>query len=550
MAVWLLVTVITLAYGTTLTDPFPVTTRDRRTVGMDPPPPHRRRRDRTRGRRGHVPIPLAAVAAATCLALALGPSCGASVRSDRLTGASLEPWANRDSSALTPTDSLSISSPPRLGDGLVMTVRTDEPGFWRTQTFDFWDGRRWMIGNSYLSPLDGDRLPRSEWDLALDPGIETVRFTDDFTLTAGSARSLPTGPRATSIRVPTNVGRMEDGSIVAYEPVGAGTTYRVTSVRPRLSADVLRGRDPRSAPARLLERFATRPTMSARTARLARSLGAATPDAAALIGNVERWMSTHTTYSIGSSVDPSDPVDDFLFGAKRGWCEQIATAMVVILRANGIPARLATGFVPTQRDPLTGTYQVRARDAHAWAEVWFPGAGWVPFDPTADVPLGDGSSAASVSGLANRALSLLPPLMGILTVALVAGQLVADRRSARHTRTPGRRRRRGDWLGRAERALEGLGSRAGRPRDPHEPWSRFGDDVAELLGDERPRRAGHAIDAARCSPDGLDDTGRTRVLDDLRAAASAHGRRPAPRSDPPEPSTPQESSQQRNPRSM
>ena len=61
--------------------------------------------------------------------------------------------------------------------------------------------------------------------------------------------------------------------------------------------------------------------------------------------------------------------------------------MVVLARSVGIPARLVTGFVPGEQDPVTGTYTVRAKHAHAWAEVWFAGIGWGPFDPTASVPL-------------------------------------------------------------------------------------------------------------------------------------------------------------------
>jgi hypothetical protein len=72
----------------------------------------------------------------------------------------------------------------------------------------------------------------------------------------------------------------------------------------------------------------------------------------------------------------------FLFKAKRGFCEQFATAMAVMCRTQGIPARVAVGYGTGDYNSLTGYYEVKESDAHAWVEVYFPAAGWVPFDPT------------------------------------------------------------------------------------------------------------------------------------------------------------------------
>src|SRR5574341_324018 len=78
----------------------------------------------------------------------------------------------------------------------------------------------------------------------------------------------------------------------------------------------------------------------------------------------------------------TDSVDQFLFVDKRGVCEHYVSALVIMLRSLGIPARLAAGYGSGDYNALTGYYQVRADDAHAWAEVYFPNHGWVPFDPT------------------------------------------------------------------------------------------------------------------------------------------------------------------------
>ena len=120
---------------------------------------------------------------------------------------------------------------------------------------------------------------------------------------------------------------------------------------------------------------------------------------------IESWLGANTKYSLNAPLSPSnvDVVDDFLFRSRVGWCEQIASSLVVLARSAGIPARLVTGFVPGSRDALTGRFVVRERDAHAWAEIYFPGIGWQGFDPTASVPLaGDDVRRILAGGRAAR----------------------------------------------------------------------------------------------------------------------------------------------------
>jgi len=78
----------------------------------------------------------------------------------------------------------------------------------------------------------------------------------------------------------------------------------------------------------------------------------------------------------------ADPLAYFLFTRKQGHCEYFASAMTVMLRTAGIPARLATGFQSGVYNPITDFWLVRASDAHAWVEAWIPGRGWTTFDPT------------------------------------------------------------------------------------------------------------------------------------------------------------------------
>jgi hypothetical protein len=83
-----------------------------------------------------------------------------------------------------------------------------------------------------------------------------------------------------------------------------------------------------------------------------------------------------------------DPVDQFVFDTRQGYCEHYASAFVVMMRAAGIPARVVTGYLGAEYNPLGGYYVVRESMAHAWAEVWMGDDGWVRVDPTAVIPTG------------------------------------------------------------------------------------------------------------------------------------------------------------------
>jgi hypothetical protein len=79
--------------------------------------------------------------------------------------------------------------------------------------------------------------------------------------------------------------------------------------------------------------------------------------------------------------------DYFLFDLKKGYCDYYATAMVVLARINGLPARFVSGYSPGSYDAPNARYVIRELNAHSWAEVYFPGVGWVEFEPTASLPV-------------------------------------------------------------------------------------------------------------------------------------------------------------------
>jgi transglutaminase-like putative cysteine protease len=130
------------------------------------------------------------------------------------------------------------------------------------------------------------------------------------------------------------------------------------------------------------------PEIDRRIPELARSATqhALTPyDQAAAL---EVFLKTKFSYTLDLAGNPGkDPLAHFLFETRAGHCEYFASSMTVMLRTLGIPAREVNGFLPGEFNELGGDYIVRASDAHSWVEAYFPGSGWIVFDPTPDAPV-------------------------------------------------------------------------------------------------------------------------------------------------------------------
>lgn len=146
-----------------------------------------------------------------------------------------------------------------------------------------------------------------------------------------------------------------------------------------------------------------------RVVQLATQVTAGTQTAFDATVALNRWFTQPSNgfrYDLRTAPGNSgDALVDFLFTGHRGYCEQFASAMAIMLRTLRVPARVAVGFTP---GTVTGGARlITTKDAHAWVEVWFPGAGWLPFDPT---PLSDGRAVppADMTGDTN------PPSGGTL----------------------------------------------------------------------------------------------------------------------------------------
>jgi protein-glutamine gamma-glutamyltransferase len=105
----------------------------------------------------------------------------------------------------------------------------------------------------------------------------------------------------------------------------------------------------------------------------------------AIVKRALAWIKSDFAYTLDTPLLGRNTVDEFLFEQKAGFCEHFSGAFVVLMRASGIPARVVTGYVGGYRNPVGNYWLVRRSDAHAWAEVWLRGRGWVRVDPTAAV---------------------------------------------------------------------------------------------------------------------------------------------------------------------
>ncbi|MBX3286126.1 MAG: transglutaminase domain-containing protein [Actinobacteria bacterium] len=403
-------------------------------------------------------------------------------------------------SSLASSDRLDMTQRPELTEEVMFTVEGGPRTFWRGETFDRWDGRTWTRSEPqrYAVAPDGTILPSVD-DLGVNGDDE---FTQRIRIEADFAEVLYAAPSPVVVDADRPLAQRFDGTVsTAGLAMGRGATYTVTSRRPLLSTDLLREAGRQPVPEGVRSRYATVPTATPRVLAAARRVTEGVTGTYDQIRALERWMGARTEYSLDAPLSPTgvDVVDHFLFESRQGWCEQIASSLVVLARANGIPARLVSGFVPDERDAVTGTFVVRARNAHAWAEVWFAGLGWVPFDPTADVPLaGDDDSGETIGEwLARHAVVLA---IAAVVVGLAAwGARTLWRRLRR--RSAERAHVREVWAAGLDAQLVALGERVGRPRAPGETATGYAAILADRYDEPSLAHVGVVIDDGLYAPD-------------------------------------------------
>jgi transglutaminase-like putative cysteine protease len=434
---------------------------------------------------------LAAVAFVAVVALA--PTIAQAVRRDVSSGEAPTGDDLRSSPAsLRAGERLDMTSRPRLSNAVVFTVDADRPDFWRGETWDVWDGTAWKRSEPGFVTLrhDGRRvaIPVASDDVAAQRG-RPMRQT--FHMEAPYTNVVFAAPTAVEVETSELVLGRPDGTMAVVGGFGRGATYSVVSRRAFATEETLRAADDQPVPGTVLERYAVPTVVTDRVAQLAQRITAGAPTTYDKVRAIERWLAANTKYSLDAPLSPAgeDVVDHFVFETRLGWCEQVASTLVVMLRSVGVPARVATGFVTGDRNPLTGRYVVRERDAHAWAEVYFAGVGWQGFDPTASVPLA--GEARKEGSWLERARTALPWLAGVALLAASGAFLVA----MLVRRVRGRAARpRPSWGAAMLQRLERLGRRSGVARDAAQTVREYARSVAVRLGEPQVAAVGALID--------------------------------------------------------
>ncbi|HSR46375.1 MAG TPA: transglutaminase domain-containing protein [Anaerolineales bacterium] len=332
-----------------------------------------------------------------------------------------------------------IGAPFPKGDRTVMYVTTSDPPpeddpsrprdssgrgrYWRVAIYDRYTGRGWE-----MAPLGGP-APLADEAPGPDPSRAVVlqRFNilavrGDRLFAANQAVEAFGGPRVLV------VGDDEQSTLLE----GTEAEYAVVSWVPDVTREQLSaaGTD---YPATIRSSYLHRPErIPRRVIDLAARISDGAQSAFEKAARIQAFLREGYPYRDDIAPPPPgrDVVDYFLFDAPEGFCSYYASAMVVLLRLEGVPARVVTGFAGGIWDEREGRFRVPESNAHAWVEVYFPGLGWVEFEPTPSRPALDyASEAPSIAPpavvveprLTSRGPSvLLPWAASVTAVALAA----------------------------------------------------------------------------------------------------------------------------------
>ncbi|MBU2603137.1 MAG: DUF3488 and transglutaminase-like domain-containing protein [Actinobacteria bacterium] len=290
----------------------------------------------------------------------------------------------------------------------LMRVTSPLPSYWRATTLEFFSGDTWLSDGAFRNTLPPGPGPRAV--ASTEPETIGTPVEQEFTVTGAVTNYLFTGGRPSAVTLDSDVAlySSSSGAVRSATMLSPPLDYAATAVIPRVPPEMLMGTSV-DYPAELSEVYLQLPFPDAATARrLAEESdgealqpgdsgrGAEFVDVYALneqiVGDatdpyditlrIERFLRNGYSYTL--EVPPSDyvsPISAFLFDTRAGYCQHFAGSMALLLRLNGVPARVAVGFV-TGEEVGTWTYQVSTNEAHAWVEAYFTDIGWLPFDPT------------------------------------------------------------------------------------------------------------------------------------------------------------------------
>lgn len=295
-------------------------------------------------------------------------------------------------------DSLNLTGAIQLGDQEVLIAQAplDRRYYWRSRVFDTYELGQWSSGASIRLTT-----PQSPLNIVLEADRSRVLVEQRFVVAMRSTRLVYGAPQLQTVDLATraylsyiydnvDVSPMNVSAVRPIQPLARGEEYTVASLMSVATAEELRNAGTaypdwivnhpqylRQSPNVISEQ------VKALAQQIVDEAGAQTPyDRAKAI---ESWLRRNITYNEKIPTPPPgrDPVDWFLFEIQEGYCNYYATAMITMLRAQGIPSRMAAGFAQGEYDAAQDAFIVRERDAHTWVEAYFPAYGWIEFEPTA-----------------------------------------------------------------------------------------------------------------------------------------------------------------------
>ena len=450
-------------------------------------------------------------------------------------------------------DTMNLRVRGNLNDDVVMRIRASGPAMWRGLIFADYDGVQWTADQSEPQPLGGDPPYFYPSDYrSLGP---RATISQTFYIEAEQPSVVFGAGQPETVWIEEAVSIDQLGGLRLDSTLTEGAVYSVVSTVGAASPDELRAL-PDTVRSELPDRPETPehdfdkyldipPTVPARVYELARRITRNEHTTYDKVKAIESWLADNYLYSIDSPVPPigRDAVDFFLFDDEKvGFCEQFATATVIMLRSLGIPARMVAGYAVGTRNPFTGYYEVQNSDAHTWVEVWFPNNyGWYEFDPTFAIPPAEVDVAESIPLM--RAFRFLTERFGdgqggnvadyirsalfvaLAGVVVVGGWLLWKRAAPKPSIAGVPDQVAGGPITHAFRRLEESLAARGSPRAPPET-------AAELMartGRGRPR-AGAALSAFELERYGAEEPSPNEVqeavaeLDDLASGVTRRNR--------------------------
>jgi hypothetical protein len=289
---------------------------------------------------------------------------------------------------------------------VVMRVRTDagagvmQNARWRGVALATFDGKRWYseahLPKTVLTPegfagyrlrmtSDGDAVTlrgrRMSYTVLLEPMASDAVFVVAWPILL-RGRFSPEGGRFGLPSRRDYLLQDRTGSLSNPFQNMTKILYEGVSYMPDAGPEALRAA-PTDYPEEIAARYLQLPPLDRRIVQLAEEITRNAATAYDRARAIEEHLKTRYGYTLDLSGSPGEnPLAHFLFERRAGHCEYFAASMAVMLRALGIPSRMVNGFLPGEYNDVGEDYIVRASDAHSWVEVYFPGHGWVQFDPT------------------------------------------------------------------------------------------------------------------------------------------------------------------------